>query len=82
MICFVHTGAINNFLILKKVVDLKKIIYNSNINENFIYYPWYLSYLKLKLYYNKKSNLKNSNKKLYRLDFVLVNLKKQLKKKK
>lgn len=82
MICFVHRGAINNFLILKKVVDLKKIIYNSNINENFIYYPWYLSYLKLKLYYNKKSNLKNSNKKLYRLDFVLVNLKKQLKKKK
>lgn len=81
VVCFVRKDHVHKFLADEKRAGLKEMVESFNRKENFLYYPWYLSCLKLQLYYDKKFKLRNPKRKFYMLNFVLVSSKKQLIKK-
>lgn len=63
------------------LLDLKTMLYSFNKKESFIYYPWCLSHLSLRVYYNKKFKLRTFKRKFYLVNFMISNSKKILSKK-
>ena len=77
--CFVRKNEIKKFC---KKFQFNEMFSFFNEKENFFYYPWYLSRLSLRVYYDKKFKLRSFKRKFYLLSFIVTNSKKLLIKKK
>ena len=77
--CFVRKDEIKKFC---KKFQFNEMFSFFNEQENFFYYPWYLSRLSLRVYYDKKFKFRSFKRKFYLLSFIVTNSKKLLIKKK